>query len=158
MFIYSEFLTVHVPPEVLAKKTKKTKAKNVKSPPLPGSFKVKYRSNEYNDQIQLRTPSVLAGLKRYIPDDGFCLVGLTMLDQFAESPDLFVAGLADGNAGVALFSFARQAKIYKNKRRPICPIFWGRTQNSKTFLSRLPNYRSAFFKHPEHEVSTNFTS
>ena len=73
----------------------------------PASFKVKFRSNEYNDQIQLRTPSVLAGLKRYIPSDGLCLVGLTMLDQFQANPDLFVAGLASGNDGVAVFSFAR---------------------------------------------------
>ncbi|KAJ1635446.1 hypothetical protein T492DRAFT_902623 [Pavlovales sp. CCMP2436] len=39
--------------------------------------------------------------------DLFCLVGITLADLYSSPSDLFVAGMAAGGSGVAIFSFAR---------------------------------------------------
>ena len=73
----------------------------------PRSSKCRLDYRRKDGHLQLHCPSVLARLRRTLPDDALCLVGLTMLDLYADDPDLFVAGLAAGNARVAVFSFFR---------------------------------------------------
>ena len=41
------------------------------------------------------------------PEDSLGVIALTMHDMYEAPPDLFVAGLAGGSKGVAVFSFAR---------------------------------------------------
>jgi archaemetzincin len=60
-----------------------------------------------NGHSQLKVDSVLTALKRYIPNDAFCLIALTMYDLFQAPSDLFVAGMAAGNHRVGVFSFQR---------------------------------------------------
>ena len=65
------------------------------------------RWSEKSAHIQLNCRSLLACLRRSIPDDALCLIGLTMFDLYDSDPDLFVAGLAAGNQRVGVFSFFR---------------------------------------------------
>ena len=53
-------------------------------------------------QIQFQVQSIHAFLKSIMPDDALCLIGLTMTDLYEEKPDLFVAGMANGNQRVAV--------------------------------------------------------
>ena len=68
-------------------------------------FKLRHRRE--GQKVQLHCPFLLGKLQHLIPENGICLIGLTMFDLYEADADLFVAGLADGNARVALFSFAR---------------------------------------------------
>ncbi|XP_032234651.1 uncharacterized protein LOC5509827 isoform X2 [Nematostella vectensis] len=58
-------------------------------------------------RIQLKVDGILKLLSRHRPPNTLCLIALTMSDLYEEEPDLFVAGMASGNKGVAVFSFAR---------------------------------------------------
>ena len=73
----------------------------------PRSSRCRLDFRRRNGHLQLKCTSVLSRLRRTLPDDAICLVGLTMLDLYEEDPDLFVAGLAAGSHGVAVFSFFR---------------------------------------------------
>lgn len=46
--------------------------------------------------------SIHAVLRKLIPDDALCLIGLTMANLYEDDSDLFVAGLAAGNQRVAV--------------------------------------------------------
>ncbi|KAK2143447.1 hypothetical protein LSH36_839g02006 [Paralvinella palmiformis] len=61
------------------------------------------RSNHY----QLHVAAVLEKLRKSLPDDAICLLGLTMYDLYEDDADLFVAGMAAGNHRVGLFSLFR---------------------------------------------------
>ena len=73
----------------------------------PRSTKFRMDFRQKDGHLQLHCPSVLARLRRTLPDDALCLVGLTMLDLYSDDSDLFVAGLAAGSHRVAVFSFFR---------------------------------------------------
>ena len=53
-------------------------------------------NDESNETFPLKTP-----------EDSLGVIALTMHDMYEAPPDLFVAGLAGGSKGVAVFSFAR---------------------------------------------------
>ena len=57
--------------------------------------------------LQVCVDSNLMQLRRLIPADAICMIGLTMLDLYGEESDLFVAGMAAGNQRVAIFSLFR---------------------------------------------------
>ena len=65
------------------------------------------RYNSSTKHIQMRVHESLLKLRRMIPHDALCTMGLTMQDLYSDDPDLFVAGMAGGNLGVGLFSFFR---------------------------------------------------
>ena len=48
-----------------------------------------------------RSPDLLAGRAAKLPD-ALCVVGVTMVDLYQDSPDLFIAGLAQGNTRLAV--------------------------------------------------------
>ena len=56
---------------------------------------------------QLKVQDILLTLRSYLPDDGLCLIALTMSDLYETKPDLFVAGMAAGRHRVAVFSLLR---------------------------------------------------
>ncbi len=68
---------------------------------------LKFRFDNESGHIQIFTQSLLKFLRLFKPDNACCLIGLTEWDLYAESSDLFVAGLADGEYGVAAFSCLR---------------------------------------------------
>lgn len=70
----------------------------------PG-IKLQYR--EASGQLQLCCSSVLSLLREKMVPQTLCLVAVTMFDLYQDEPDLFVAGLAQGNRRVAVFSFCR---------------------------------------------------
>jgi len=74
---------------------------------VEGSPRTRIGSRRQNGKVQLDCPSILTYLRGILPSSAICLVAVTMYDLYEESPDLFVAGLADGNSRVAAFSFAR---------------------------------------------------
>ncbi len=68
---------------------------------------LKFRCDHESGHIQIFTESLLGFLALIKPNDACCLIGLTEWDLYVENSDLFVAGLADGNRGVATFSYFR---------------------------------------------------
>ena len=68
---------------------------------------VRSRHDASSGNCQLRVHSGLTQLRDYMPDDGICLIALTMYDLYEDNTDLFVAGMAAGNQRVAMFSLRR---------------------------------------------------
>lgn len=69
------------------------------------NHKLQYR--EAAGKVQLCCSSVLSLLREKMGSQTLCLVAVTMFDLYQDEPDLFVAGLAQGNRRVAVFSFCR---------------------------------------------------
>ncbi len=65
------------------------------------------RKNPYTSQMQLLTVDILKLLKKRLPDDAFCLLGITMFDLYPEPSWNFVFGQASLRDRVAVYSFAR---------------------------------------------------
>lgn len=68
-------------------------------------YPITFRKSVDNNGIQLQIREILEFLENYIPDDAFCLIGITLFDLYMEDSDLFVVGWASDN--VAIISFAR---------------------------------------------------
>uniref|UniRef100_A0A0G4HN23 Uncharacterized protein n=1 Tax=Chromera velia CCMP2878 TaxID=1169474 RepID=A0A0G4HN23_9ALVE len=70
---------------------------------------LKFRRATESNHVQIEVDSVLRALRGpgVMPPDALCLLVLTPYDLFETQPDLFVAGMADGNARVGVFSFYR---------------------------------------------------
>ena len=64
-------------------------------------------SRHQDGHSQLRIDSGLQKLKGYMPEDGLCMIALTMCDLYEARSDIFVAGMAAGNQRVAIFSLFR---------------------------------------------------
>jgi len=63
---------------------------------------------QHGSKRQLNTASILHVLREQkTPDNCLALLAVTMEDLYQESPDLFIAGLAQGNRRVGVFSFYR---------------------------------------------------
>ena len=71
------------------------------------SERLKSRYNPKTGHRQLAVDEALVKLRGLMPDDGICLIVLTMSDLYADRTDLFVAGMAQGRHRVAMFSFHR---------------------------------------------------
>lgn len=65
------------------------------------------RFNAETQHLQVCVDGSLMQLRKLIPNDAICLIGLTMLDLYSDDSDLFVAGMAAGNHRVAIFSLYR---------------------------------------------------
>jgi len=65
------------------------------------------RRNPIGGQEQLLTSDILRLLKRSIPSDAFCVVGITMIDLYPEPSWNFVFGQASLRERVGVYSFAR---------------------------------------------------
>ncbi|KAH3836269.1 archaemetzincin-2-like [Dreissena polymorpha] len=64
-------------------------------------------SRHTSKHLQVCVDSNLMQLRKLLPSDAICLIGLTEFDLFGEESDLFVAGMAAGNHRVAIFSLYR---------------------------------------------------
>jgi len=74
---------------------------------VQGHPKHRLQYREVEGKIQLCCTSVLSLLREKMVPQTLCLVAVTMFDLYEEEPDLFIAGLAQGNRRVAVFSFCR---------------------------------------------------
>jgi len=86
------------------------------------------RRNPTTQNRQLLTPDILALLKKKIPEDAFCLLGITMEDLYPDPSWNFVFGQASLRERVGVYSFARYD-----------PAFYGRPRGpdyEKTLLRR----------------------
>jgi archaemetzincin len=66
---------------------------------------------------QILTTDILMALKRRMPDDAFCLLGITMEDLYPEPSWNFVFGQASLRERVGVYSFARYDPAFYGVRR-----------------------------------------
>jgi len=78
-------------------------------------FKVTSRMN--GNERQLLTKDITKALMKIMPDDAFCIVGLTMWDLYPEESWNFVFGEAAITQGSGIFSFARYDPTFNTKDR-----------------------------------------
>lgn len=88
-------------------KSVKPHRKSSRQKTQPRTHHLESRYNAKTGHMQLRVNSILTTLKRYIPQNAFMVMALTMHDLFEDPSDLFVAGMAAGNHRVGVFSFSR---------------------------------------------------
>jgi len=75
--------------------------------PLPLDGRITSRTNPYSGQRQLLTTDILDLLRRRLPKDAFCVVGITMEDLYPDPAWNFVFGQASLTERVGVYSFAR---------------------------------------------------
>lgn len=73
----------------------------------PAAGELTTRTNQMTGNRQVLATDVLDWLKRELPDDAYCLLGVTMLDLYPEPSWNFVFGMASIRERVGVFSFAR---------------------------------------------------
>jgi archaemetzincin len=76
-------------------------------PPIALDTRITSRSNPYTGQRQLLTTDILDLLRRKLPGDAFCIVGITMEDLYPSPSWNFVFGQASLTERVGVYSFAR---------------------------------------------------
>lgn len=88
-------------------------------PPLDiRSARITSRKNPYSGQQQLLTTDILALLRRELPPDAYCMLGITMVDLYPDPSWNFVFGQAALRERVGVFSFAR----YEGQARRSCKV------------------------------------
>jgi archaemetzincin len=75
--------------------------------PVKLDAKITSRTNPYSGQRQLLTGDILDLLRRKLPGDAFCIVGITMEDLYPSEAWNFVFGQASLTERVGVYSFAR---------------------------------------------------
>ena len=76
-------------------------------PPVALDAKIRSRTNPYSGQHQLLTGDILDVLRRRIPADAFCIIGITTEDLYPSDRWNFVFGQASLTDRVGVYSFAR---------------------------------------------------
>jgi len=88
-------------------------------PPLDlATAKITTRTNPYTRQRQLLTTDILSYLKRQLPADAYCMLGITMIDLYPDPAWNFVFGQAALRDRVGVYSFAR----YEGVARRSCKV------------------------------------
>lgn len=72
-----------------------------------GDGRVTQRVNPHEGQRQLLTTDILRLLARSLPDDAFCMLGISMIDLYPDPNWNFVFGQASLRNRVGVYSFAR---------------------------------------------------
>lgn len=72
-----------------------------------GNIDVSERQNPHEGQRQLLTTDILRLLARALPDDAFCVLGMSLIDLYPDPNWNFVFGQASLRNRVGVFSFAR---------------------------------------------------
>ncbi|XP_068161880.1 archaemetzincin-2 [Antennarius striatus] len=66
-----------------------------------------FRVNSNSHNLQILTGDLLRFLHHRIPEDAFCVIGITMIDLYPKDSWNFVFGQASLSMGMGVFSFAR---------------------------------------------------
>ena len=74
---------------------------------LFGNKHYAFKFNKSGGERQLRVDTGLLCLQSLMPDDGICMMALTMNDLYAEVTDLFVAGIAQMKYRMGIFTLHR---------------------------------------------------
>lgn len=85
---------------------------------LPGVQEFQPRVNSHTKQVQVLTSSILSFLRERLPDDAFCLLGVTMEDLYPDPAWNFVFGQASLSTRVGIYSFARYDPEFLGGERP----------------------------------------
>ena len=75
------------------------------------------RKNRGTGRVQYLTRDLLALLRRKLPADGYCLLGITMRDLYPEESWNYVFGQASLRSRVGVYSFARYDPAFFGERR-----------------------------------------
>lgn len=75
------------------------------------------RINEFTHKSQILTATALAFLKTQLPQDAFCLLGVTMEDLYPGDDWNFVFGIASLNERIGIYSFARYDPAFLGQPR-----------------------------------------
>jgi archaemetzincin len=75
------------------------------------------RKNPYTHNRQILAGDVLNYLRMKLPDDAFCILGITMEDLYPEDDWNFVFGMASLYRRVGVFSFARYDPAFYGEER-----------------------------------------
>jgi archaemetzincin len=84
----------------------------------PDAMEFEPRVNTNTGQVQVLTTRVLAFLRKRLPSDAFCLLGITMQDLYPHPSWNFVFGLASTSTRVGVYSFARYDPEFFGEERP----------------------------------------
>ncbi len=82
-----------------------------------GERSITTRQNPTTKNRQLLTTDILAHLKKRVPADAFCLLGITMADLYPEPSWNFVFGQASLRERVGVYSFARYDPAFYGEPR-----------------------------------------
>lgn len=89
---------------------------NINNPLNLKNHNITIRINPYSRNIQILTSDVLNILRNQLPDDAFCLMGISMEDLYPDPSWNFVFGQATLNNRVGVYSFARyHPAFYREK-------------------------------------------
>jgi len=89
---------------------------NINKPLNLKKHKIIIRINPYARNIQILTSDVLNILRNQLPDNAFCLMGISMEDLYPDPSWNFVFGQASLNDRVGVYSFARyHPAFYREK-------------------------------------------
>lgn len=83
-----------------------------------GMVDITSRINPYTKKIQLKTKDLTDILKYILPEDAYCLIGVTMLDLYPSESWNFVFGEASLKNRVGVFSFARYDPDFLGEKNP----------------------------------------
>ena len=75
-------------------------------------------TNTYTRKTQLLSTDILDLLKQRLPEDAFCVVGVTMTDLYPEPSWNFVFGQASLRERVGVYSFARYDPRFHGRKPP----------------------------------------
>ncbi|KAG2392689.1 hypothetical protein C9374_011414 [Naegleria lovaniensis] len=107
------------------------------------SSKPQFTSRMNDSVLQYKTGDILNYLKKIIPKDAYCVLGLTMVDLYPDDSWNFVFGIASLENRVGVFSFARYH-----------PSFYGDHNLSSFEIEKLLLRRSC--KVASHEIGHMF--
>lgn len=79
--------------------------------------KVRTRINPFIDRLQIQTGDILRMLKRALPGDAYCILGITMQDLYPGPLWNFVYGQTSLKYRVGVFSLARYDPVFYGKKR-----------------------------------------
>jgi len=99
-------------------KSKPNSKSKPKSKSKSGENKLRVTSRK-REMVQLLTTDLEKVLKDYLPDDAYCLIGLTMYDLYPEESWNFVFGEASPDDRVGVFSFARYSPAFQTSKLDI---------------------------------------
>jgi len=83
----------------------------------------KITSRKHQGHLQLLTKDIHNLLIHHLPDDAYCVIGLTMVDLYPQESWNFVFGQASLRARVGVFSFARYTPYFWSpKTNPVLTV------------------------------------
>jgi archaemetzincin len=83
----------------------------------PGADEFLPRVNDFTTYPQIHSRHVMAFLRKRLPADAYCLIGVTMTDLYPDAKWNFVFGQASLRERVGVFSFARYDPVFFGMER-----------------------------------------